>query len=53
MQIGIYKSNYQTEYQYHKAVKEYRDRGYVVFGVCGGVMCFETMREFNLWRSQV
>jgi len=52
MSFGVYRSDYQTEDQYHKAVKKYRDMGYVIITVCGGVRCFETMREYNLWRTQ-
>lgn len=50
--IYIMRDEYPTYYRYRKAIAEYRDRGFVVRNVCGGVICFRFYSEYAMWRKQ-
>lgn len=50
--IYLLKENFDTNYQYRKAIKEYRDRGYSMVKVTGGVACFESLVDKLTWQNQ-
>ena len=52
MEGFIARDFYDTYYQYRKAIKSYRDAGYIVRRVYGGMGIFETMDAYNLWKKQ-
>lgn len=50
--VNIFRADYTSDYQYRKAVGEYRRSGYIVAKVCGGVKCFESFDDFENWKRQ-
>lgn len=50
--ISIYREDFKSVYAYRKAVREYRNMGWYIARVCGGVKCFESVYDYELWRSQ-
>lgn len=50
--VPIYKTDYASEYQYRKAIRQYRQSGYVIAKVTGGIMCFKSTYEYETWKRQ-
>jgi hypothetical protein len=50
--ISIYREDYKSDYAYRKAIREYRNMGWYIARVCGGVKCFESVCDYELWRNQ-
>lgn len=50
--VTICKEDYATYYQYRKAISEYRDRGWVIARVEGGVVCFAYASDYDVWKNQ-
>ncbi|MBO6031675.1 MAG: hypothetical protein J6Q22_09400 [Prevotella sp.] len=50
--VMIYRDYYPSYYQYRKAIREYRDRGYIIRNVYGGVVCFEFITDYEVWKNQ-
>lgn len=50
--ISIFREDYKSDYAYRKAIREYRNSGWCIARVCGGVKCFESIDDLNTWRRQ-
>ena len=50
--VFIAKNDYRTYYQYRKTIKGFRDGGWIVRNACGGVWCFESAAEYDVWKNQ-
>ena len=49
----INRDDYDTDKSFEDSVNDYRDRGYVVYNVEGGVAVFEYLTEFQTYLNQV
>lgn len=52
MTACIMKSSYSSYYQYRKAVRSCRDRGWIVRNIEGGVICFEFIHDYEVWKRE-
>lgn len=50
--VFIGRDDYRTYYQYRKTIKMYRDGGWIVRSACGGVWCFESAADYEVWKNQ-
>ena len=50
--ILIVREDFKSVYAYRKAIREYRNMGWYIARVCGGVKCFESACDYGLWMSQ-
>lgn len=50
--VYIFRQDYKTYYAYRKAIREYRNRGWFIARVYGGVIGFESIDDLNTWRRQ-
>ena len=53
MEGFIARDFYDTYYQYRKTIKAFRDAGYVVCRVYGGMGIFNTEADYNRWTKQM
>ena len=50
--VYLIRQSYASYYQYRKALRDYRNHGYIIRKVCGGVACFETLSDLEVWLAQ-
>ena len=50
--VTLYRKSFRTYYRYRKEIRKYRDLGYLVRNVSGGVVCFQFMYDYDMWRKQ-
>lgn len=50
--VSIWRDDYKSYYAYRKAIREYRQMGWIIAKVYGGVMCFEGVDDYAVWRNQ-
>ena len=48
----ISRMDYPSDYKYRKAIKEYRDGGYIIAKCSGGVIAFRYESDYDTWKSQ-
>lgn len=48
----ISREGYPSHYKYRKAIKEYRDCGYIIAKCCGGVVAFRHQSDYDTWKNQ-
>ena len=48
----ISRVNYPSDYKYRKAIKEYRDLGYIIAKCIGGVIAFRHKSDYDTWKNQ-
>lgn len=50
--VNIFREDYKNDYQYKKEIRRYRESGWMVVEVCGGVICFKSDKDYNSWINQ-
>lgn len=48
----IFRMDYPSDYKYRKAIKEYRDGGYIIAKCSGGVIAFRHHSDYDTWKNQ-
>ena len=48
----IFRMDYPSDYKYRKAIKEYRDLGYIIAKCSGGVIAFRHESDYDTWKNQ-
>lgn len=50
--VFMYRDSYDSYYQYRKAIRRRKSMGWIVRNVSGGVVCFQSIRDYEIWKNQ-
>ena len=50
--VYLFRNDYPSYYKYRKDIKAHREAGYVIRNVYGGVVCFEFVTDYEVWKNQ-
>ena len=50
--VFLFRIDYPNYSKYRKAIREYRDKGYIIRNVYGGVVCFHFVTDYEVWKNQ-
>ena len=50
--VYLFRVDCDSYYKYRKEIRRYRDAGYIVRNIYGGVVCFRHPHDYDIWKNQ-